>query len=53
MTQPTPVQTELAAMRRIVAVLDALDPDTRRRVFGWLVARYAPLAEQHVSEETR
>lgn len=44
--QPTPVQTEIAAMRRIVATLDALDPETRRRVFGWLASRYAPAAAE-------
>lgn len=37
-------QAELAAMRRIVTTLDALDPDTRHRVILWLGGRY-PLAD--------
>ena len=37
---PTTAADELAAMRRIVATLDRLDPTTRTRVVGWLGERY-------------
>lgn len=51
MTPPTPVRTELAAMRRVADVLDALDPNTRHRVFGWIVSRYTPVWEDIVAED--
>lgn len=40
--QPTPTAptAELAAMRRIVATLEALDPAARARTLDWLVDRY-------------
>lgn len=38
--EPTTVADELAAMRRIVATLDKLDPTARTRVIGWLTDRY-------------
>ena len=39
-TEPTTVADELAALRRIVAALDKLDPATRNRVAAWLFDRY-------------
>jgi hypothetical protein len=38
---PTTVAQELAALRRIVAALDALDPDSQHRAMRWLTDRYA------------
>ena len=50
-TEPTTVTDEIAAMRRIVATLDRLDPTTRERVVRWLGERYQlPLIR--VVEET-
>lgn len=40
MTDPTTVADELAAMRRIVATLDKLDPQAQDRVVGWMWDRY-------------
>lgn len=40
-TEPTTVADEIAAMRRIGAVLDKLDPAARDRVVTWLCRRYA------------
>lgn len=36
------VHTELAAMRKLAATLDALDAATRWRVARWIVERYLP-----------
>ena len=45
----TTVRDELAALSRIAAALDGLDPTTRKRAIGWLVERYGdrlvPLAD--------
>lgn len=40
---------ELAAMRRIAAVLDKLDPQAQDRVVSWMWDRY----RQPVAEETQ
>jgi hypothetical protein len=39
-TDPTPVADELAAMRRIVAVLERLDVGTQVRVVAWVWERF-------------
>lgn len=44
--QPTTVEDELAAIRRIVAVIEKLDPAARERVFNWLGDRYRPDHEE-------
>lgn len=49
MSTPTTAADELAAMRRVVAALDKLDPDAQDRVVGWLFDRYRQTAD----EETR
>ncbi len=41
--EPTSVNDEIAAMRKLVNALDSLDPATQRRVLQWLTARYADL----------
>lgn len=38
--ETTSVADEIAAMRRIVAALDKLDPATQERVAAWLFDRY-------------
>lgn len=38
----TTIADELAAMKRIAAVLDRLDPAAQGRVLQWLVDRYEP-----------
>lgn len=35
-----PIATELSAMRRIAAALDALTPVAQRRALGWVIGRY-------------
>lgn len=42
MTEPTTVEDELAAIRRIVAIIEKLDQAARDRVFNWLGDRYRP-----------
>ena len=51
MTIPTPVADELAAMRRIVAALDKLDPGAQLRVVVWLGERYDPAANHWAETE--
>jgi hypothetical protein len=38
--EPSPVADELAAMRKLVNALEALDHGTQARVLRWLVNRY-------------
>jgi hypothetical protein len=40
MTEPTTVADELAAMRRIAAALEKLDPKAQNRVVRWVGERY-------------
>lgn len=40
-SEPTSVNDEIAAMRKLVNALDSLDTATQRRVLQWLTARYA------------
>lgn len=40
MTEPTTVTDEIAAMAKLVKILEGLDVRTRERVVGWLVERY-------------
>lgn len=47
--ESTTVADELAAMRRIAATLDKLDPAARERVAGWMWDRY----RQPTEDETR
>ncbi len=42
-TGPATVADELAAMRKVVGALEALDRGTRDRVLTWLVDRYDPV----------
>jgi hypothetical protein len=52
--QPTPtaIAAELAAMRRIVATLEGLDPAARARTLDWLVDRYGSEASFADREDT-
>lgn len=45
-TEPTTVADEIAAMRRIVAAMDKLDPPARDRVVTWLWDRYRSREEE-------
>lgn len=48
-TEPTTVTDEIAAMRRIVAAMDRLDPKAQDRVVTWLWDRYHITAEDELS----
>lgn len=39
-TPDASVADELAAMRKLAAAIEPLDPATRERVLGWLALRY-------------
>jgi len=39
-TEPTTVADEIAAMRKLAAVLDKLDPAAQDRVVTWMAGRY-------------
>jgi hypothetical protein len=40
MTEPTSVKDELAAMNKIVRILDKVDPSTADRIANWVYDRY-------------
>lgn len=46
MTDPTSVEDELAAIRRLVAIIEKLDKPARERVFNWLGDRYRRTFEE-------
>lgn len=45
-TEPTTVADEIAAMRRIVAALDKLDPNAQDRIVTYLWDRFRKPAEE-------
>ncbi|HZN72491.1 MAG TPA: hypothetical protein VFC00_12545 [Micromonosporaceae bacterium] len=42
MTTPTTAPDEIAALRKIVTTLEALDEHCRERTVRWLAGRYLP-----------
>lgn len=48
----TPVNDEIAVMRRLVNALDSLDPTTQTRVLRWLVNRYQAISLERDGEAT-
>jgi hypothetical protein len=47
-TEPTTVADEIAAMRKLAAVLDKLDTAAQERVVTWMAGRY-PVQTQEPS----